>query len=269
MRPPLRSARAGGRVLPVRSQPSATQEPPQFAPSMRLIKFIALTALVAVSVAGGIAGALRLTRPKPGSAAALHTPVFASIDSTPAYPLHAAQSISALSASGLQTNILELPKASSDFEGYWGGYMHSSIRRFSPDLIGASPDRVSVVFGRRRDAIFMASELYTSPSQKIVRRPKARMVGARTAIIEYQSADNDLQYICNHRFQLKDAATITYRSTVEVYDSSSHALIGVVIGHATLKRLRTPREQLEFARPSRLEVPRAEISAVAASPRSD
>jgi hypothetical protein len=231
---------------------------------MAMIKFIALTALTTASVAAGIAGALRLTRPKLGSASALHTPAVASIDSTLAYPSqHAGQSTSSFSATSLQANILELPKASTDFVGYWGGYVHSSIQRFSPDLIGTSPARVSAIFGRRRDTIFMASELYTSPSQKIVRRPKVRVVDARTAIIEYQSADNDLQYICNHRFQLKDISTISYRSTVDVYDRGSHVLMGVVIGRATLKRLLTPREQLEFARPSRLEIPRAAISASA------
>jgi hypothetical protein len=163
----------------------------------------------------------------------------------------------------LQANVLELPKASSDFVGYWGGYIHSSIQRFSPDLIGTSPDRVSVIFGRRRDTVFMASELYSSQTQKIVDRPKVTIASPRLAIVKYESADNDLYYDCSHRFQLNGTAMISYVSRIDVYSLNSHRLMGIVAQRSTLKRLRTSRDQLEFARPSRLQVPRADISASA------
>jgi len=107
----------------------------------------------------------------------------------------------------------------------------------------------------------MASQLYSSPKQKIVHGPKARIASARLAIVEYESTDNDLYYICSHHFQLNSTFSISYRSTVVIYDRNSHRLMGVVTEHATLKRLLTPREQLEFARPARNQIPRAEISA--------
>jgi len=229
---------------------------------MRIIRFISLIALVSVSLAVGIEAALRLTRPRPGSAVALHSPAIASIGSMLAYPSqHREQSTSFLLGNNPRANILQLPKASTDFVGYWGGYIDSSVQRLSPNLIGTSPDRVSVVFGRQGDTVFMASELYSSPKQKIVQGPKARVVDARLAIVEYESEDSDLYYICRHHFRLNGAFSISYRTTIDVYDRNSHGLMGIVTERATLKRLRTPREQLEFAKPGRNQIPRAEISA--------
>lgn len=230
---------------------------------MRIVKSITVTGLAIFSVAAGIAAGLRLTRLVYHSEAALHPPAIASIDSQLRYPSqHAGDSISSFGGNGVQANMLELPKASTDFVGYWGGYIHSSIQRLSPDLIGTSPDRVSVIFGRQGGTVFMTSELYTSPSQKIVPQPKARMVAARIAIIEYESADKALYYICRDRFWLKDASSISYQGTIDVYDLNSHRLMGVVTESAALKRLLTAREQLQFARPTRNEIPRVEISAL-------
>ena len=230
----------------------------------RLVRFSAVAALMISALAAGTAAALHLARFPATVAPAI--PAIASITSTLESPTQdAGQSSGLFAGNTAQANILELPKASTDFVGYWGGYVHSSIRRLSPDLIGTSPDRVSVVFGRRGDTVFMASELYSSPNQKIVRRPNARIAGPRVAIVEYESADNDLYYICDHRFRLKDASSINYRSTVEVYDLNSHRLVGIVTQRATLKRLLTPRAQLPFARPARNQIPRAAISATSGS----
>jgi hypothetical protein len=120
---------------------------------------------------------------------------------------------------------------------------------------------VSVVFGRQGDTVFMTTELYSSPNQKIVHHPKARITSPRLAVVQYESADNDLYYICSHRFSLNDASSINYRSTVDVYGLNSHKLMGVVTERSTLKRLLTPSEQLEFAQPGRNQIPRAYISA--------
>ena len=57
-------------------------------------------------------------------------------------------------------NILELPKASFDFVGSWGGYTHDT----APSDID-SPDHVSVVFGKHGNIVFFATELY-SPSDQ-------------------------------------------------------------------------------------------------------
>ncbi len=239
-----------------------TDEPPQPTPTMQIVRFTSLTALVTLSLLAGISAALRLARPELHSADAPHIPAIASIDSTLAHlPQQAGQSTSLFPGNSAQSNFLELPTASTDFVGYWGGYPHSSIDRVNPDLVGTSPDRVSVVFGRQGDAVFMASELYSSANQTIVRRPRARMVGARLAIVEYEAADHDLYYICTHRFRLDDASRMSYQSTVDVYELNSRRLMGVVTQRAKLKRLLTPREQLQFARPARNQIPRAEISA--------
>jgi hypothetical protein len=229
---------------------------------MPIFRFIALIALVSVSLVAGIAAAFRLTRPRLHSAVGFHTSDLALVDSTLVYPSqHAGQSSSLFRGDSSPAKILELPKADTDFVGYWGGYVHSSIQRLSPDLIGASPDRVSVVFGRQGDTVFMAGELFSAPNQRIMHPPKARLVDARVAIVEYEATDNELYYIYSHRFRLNDASAISYRSTVDLYDLNSHSLVGVVTQRATLKRLLTPRDQVQFARPARNQAPRAEISA--------
>src|SRR5690242_16690987 len=54
------------------------------------------------------------------------------------------------------SNVLELPRASLDFVGYWGGW----VRGYASST-GESPSHVGVVFGRRDDRVFFASELYS------------------------------------------------------------------------------------------------------------
>ena len=228
---------------------------------MRILKSIAVTGLVISSLVAGMAAGLRFTRLESNSEAELHTPAIAPIDSQLKYPSQEGNFISSFRGNSVQANMLELPKASTDFVGYWGGYIHSSIQRLSPDLVGTSPERVSVIFGRQGNTMFMTSELYTSPNQKIVRQPKARMVAARTVIIDYESADKTLYYICRDRFQLKDSSSMSYQGTIDVYGLNSHRRMGVVTQSAVLKRLLTPREQLQFARPGRNRVPRVDVSA--------
>lgn len=87
------------------------------------------------------------------------------------------------------------------------------------------------------------------------------MVGAQLAIIEYELTDNALYYSCRDMFQLKSASTISYRGTIDVLDANSRTLLGVVTQLAVLKRLRTAREQLQFARPGRQQMPRASVVA--------
>jgi hypothetical protein len=232
---------------------------------MRMLRIFSRIAFVSASLVAGIAAALLLVRLKPGSATAHHSAIASIYTTLPDQSRHTGGSISEFPANGSPADILQLPKANTDFVGYWGGYIHSSIQRLSPDLIGASPDRISVVFGRRDGTVFMASELYSSPKQTIVHRPKARVVGPRLAIVEYESEDNDLYYVYSDRFRLNDASRISYQSTVDVYSRNRRSLMGVVTEHATLKRLRTPREQLEFTRPGPNQIPRVKISASANS----
>jgi hypothetical protein len=228
---------------------------------MRMRDIFFRIAFVSISLAAGIAAAVWWVQLRPGSGATGHSAItsinVARADQAP----HTRQPIDEFSSYGSQADILELPKANADFVGEWGGFIHSSIQRLNPDLIGASPDRVSIVFGRRGGTVFMVSELYSSPTQRIVRRPKASITGARLVIVEYESADRNLYYVYSDRFHLRDGSHISYRSTVEVYGRDRRQLMGVVTEHATLKRLRTRREQHEFARPGPNQIPRAEISA--------
>ena len=230
---------------------------------MRMRNIFFRIAFVSISLAAGIAAAVWWMQRRPGSAAAGHSAIAfidsARLDQAP----HTEQSVSEFSTYGSQADVLELPQANADFIGEWGGFIRSSIQRLNPDLIGASPDRISIVFGRRGGTVFMASELYSSPTQRIVRHPKASVIGARLVIVEYESADRNLYYVYSDRFHLSDGSHLSYQSTVEVYSHDRRRLMGVVTAHATLKRLRTRREQLEFARPGPNQIPRAEISASA------
>jgi hypothetical protein len=229
---------------------------------MRILKFITFAALASLAMAGGIAAALRLTRPHLQAGAPLYTPVVVSIAAVPAHRSQESGNSSDLSRGSIaQANVLQLPKASSDFVGFWGGYLHSSIQRLSPELTGNSPDRVSVIFGRRGGTIFMFSKLYSSPQQRIVHHPTARMLSPRVASVEYESADKGFDYICKHTFRLKDTSSISYQATINIYDLNSHKLMGIVTETAALKRLLTAREQLRFARPGKNQIPRAQVSA--------
>jgi hypothetical protein len=229
---------------------------------MRIVRFITVTALVIISLLAGIGAALRLVRLHPAPSVGLPTLAVTSADSRLTYSSQqTGDSTTSFRAVGQQGNVLELPKASLDFVGYWGGSVHSSIQRLSPDLVGTSPQRVSVIFGRQGDTVFMTSELYASPKQKIVRRPKVRIVSSRLTIIEYESADKELYYVCRDSFRLNDASSISYEGSINIYDLNSHRMMGVVAQTALLKRLLSTREQLEFARPGRGEIPRARVAA--------
>src|SRR5207248_325180 len=137
----------------------------------------------------------------------------------------------------------ELPKASTDFVGDWGGYIRSSLRRVSPYLVGTNPDRVSIIFGRKGNTVFMESELYSSANQKLLHRPVVHIIDPRLAVIAYESADNQLDYMCVHRFMLMDRGRMSYHTRISVYDLHTHQLMGIVTQDAMLRRLRTLREQ--------------------------
>ena len=160
-----------------------------------------------------------------------------------------------------QRNVLELPEASLDFVGEWGGYTHSMIHSVLPGrLSGRNPDRVSIVFGRTGGTVFIGSELYTSPKQRLLREPAARIANPGEATVEYESQDAELRYAYTHSFRLLTSEQIAYREHVNVYERRTGDLVGFVEQRATLRRLLTAREQMLFARPSLDQVPRREVS---------
>jgi hypothetical protein len=108
---------------------------------MRLARFIIPFSLVILSLVAGVAAGLRLTRPHYQTQSSPNTGAVESAKLK--YQSQTARGSDRLLLLALrQANILELPKASSDFVGYWGGYIRSSIQRLSPDLVGASPNTV-------------------------------------------------------------------------------------------------------------------------------
>ena len=166
---------------------------------------------------------------------------------------------------GSPLNVLELPKASLDFVGIWGGYIRSEIRSLQPGLLtGENPDRASIVFGNENGTVFVAGRLYSSPRQKIAGKPRARIVNPREAIVQYQSDDAELHYSYTYRFNVLDVGRIAYRSSIEVSSRESGKAVGTVIQHGILRRLLTVDEQRRFERPSFHQVAKSEISAQAA-----
>src|SRR5207244_5055540 len=95
-----------------------------------MARFITLLGFVLLSVVAGIAAALRFTRPQLHHQFALYNRAIASTNSRPIYlSQEVANPASASSATLSQANTLELPRASTDFVGYWGGYIRSSSHR--------------------------------------------------------------------------------------------------------------------------------------------
>jgi hypothetical protein len=165
-----------------------------------------------------------------------------------------------VSAPGSQSNVLELPRASSDFVGYWGGYTHSAIDSIIPGaLTGENPDRASIVFGRAGDTVFIASELYSSPTQRLIGRPRARISNPREVVIQYRSEDNELEYKYECHFRLLESSKMSFRNSAFVYDRWRRKLVGTVKQEGMLSRLLTLDERRPFARPSLHEVPKSEI----------
>jgi hypothetical protein len=159
-----------------------------------------------------------------------------------------------------QSNVLELPRASLDFVGYWGGYTHSTIFSVVPDeMTGESPDRASIVFGCTGDTVLIATELYTGARQRLIGRPSARISNPREAVIQYRSEDSELEYENESHFRLLESGRMSFRNRVIVYSRRSREPVGTVKQQGMLSRLLTLDEQRAFARPSRHEVPKSEI----------
>jgi hypothetical protein len=156
---------------------------------------------------------------------------------------------------GSEPNVLELPKASFDFVGNWGGHSHNT----GPSDVEA-PDHVSVVFGRHGGTVFFASELYTPSDQRILDKATATIVDRREIFVTYKGEDENLDYIYFHRFKLLNSGKMAYRETVECYDRRTHGFVGIAGQDATLHRLTTALEQRAFAQPSPRDIFEGELS---------
>jgi hypothetical protein len=154
-----------------------------------------------------------------------------------------------------ESNILELPKASLDFVGSWGGYTHD----IEPSEV-ESPDHVSVVFGRHGNTVFFATKLYSPSGQKIVSKPKAWITSAKEILVKYKAEDEQLDYAYSHRFILLASGKIAYEETVELYDRRTGGVVGTDGQHALLDRLTTEPEKRVFAQPTSRDVLNGELS---------
>jgi hypothetical protein len=154
-----------------------------------------------------------------------------------------------------ESNILELPKASLDFVGNWGGYTHD----IAPSEV-ESPDHLGVVFGRHGNTVFFATKLYSPSGQRIVSKPRAWIASPKEILVMYKAEDEQLEYAYLHRFTLLDSGKIAYEETVELYDRRTHSVVGTDGQHALLDRLTTAHEKRVFAQPSPSDVFKGELS---------
>lgn len=154
------------------------------------------------------------------------------------------------------SNVLELPRASLDFVGYWGGFIRNSalLRRHNRD-------HVAVAFGRQDDKVFFASELYSPAGQHIVNKPRARMIGPTEAAIEYASEGDEIEYRYSHRFKLLNSGRMTYKETVYLFERHGHHFLGMVKRRSLLKRLTSTAQWRFFSRPAADDVRQGDISA--------
>lgn len=154
-----------------------------------------------------------------------------------------------------ESNILELPKATLDFVGSWGGYTHD----IEPSEV-EGPDHVSVVFGRRGNTVFFATKLYSPSGQRIVSKPRAWITGPKEILVTYRAEDEQLDYGYLHRFTLLDSGKIAYKETVDLYDRRTHRVVGTDGQHALLDRLATEPEKRVFAQPTSRDVFNGELT---------
>ncbi len=224
---------------------------------MRAILSIGFVGLALLSIAIGIEAALHITGSPGLRPATVHSGV------TPAklQPLQLKQQVSYPPLPSVRRGqVLVLPNLSPEFAGYWGGLVRASIQRLTPDLSGTSPARVSAFFLRNGDTTLMTSAIYTSASERIIQGPVAKVLSPRLVIVQYQSKDNELRYVCSHRFWLVNSSSVRYQAIIRVYAIPRPELLGIITNTANMKRLITAREQLQFATPSASLIPRAVVS---------
>jgi hypothetical protein len=154
-----------------------------------------------------------------------------------------------------ESNVLELPKASFDFVGSWGGHTHDT----APSEVD-SPDHVSVVFGRRGNIVFFATELYSPSDQRIVSKPRAWITSPKDVRVTYKAEDEQLDYAYVHRFTLLDSGKMSYKETVDLYDRRTHRAVGTAGQRALLRRLTTTSEKRLFGQPSSRDVFKSKLS---------
>lgn len=154
-----------------------------------------------------------------------------------------------------ESNVLELPKASFDFVGSWGGYTYDT----APFEV-ESPDHVSIVFGRHRNMVFFATKLYSPAGQRIVSKPRAWIINPKQVLITYEAEDDQADYTYLHRFTLLDSGKMAYKETVDFYDRRTHSAVGTDGQHALLGRLTTNYEKRVFAQPSSRDVFKGELA---------
>lgn len=160
-----------------------------------------------------------------------------------------------------QSNVLEIPKASVDFVGDWGGYETGTLQ----DALSGFAERVhagqeGVTFGRTNDTVFLSLEIWGSPDVEIVRKPKAWITDPEEAIVEFESQDYQEYFVDIYTYQLRDASHIRFKHESKFYDRLTRQLLGIQRTHAIMKRL-TPDEAEAFRKSSPGSVLKDHLSA--------
>jgi hypothetical protein len=94
----------------------------------------------------------------------------------------------------------------------------------------------------------------------MIRKPLVKMVGAREALIEYESEDDEVNYKYSHRFRLLNSGRIAYDETVRLYERHGHHFLETAEQHSLLMRLTNIEEWHSFVRPAPDDVREGEIS---------
>lgn len=160
-----------------------------------------------------------------------------------------------------QPNVLEIPKASLDFIGDWGGYETGTFQyAFNGFAVRVPANKTSATFGRTNGTVFLSLQFWGAPDLENVRKPKAWIIDPKKAVVEWEFQDYQHYIVDVTTYQLRSALRISYRDESKIYDRSSRQLLGVRHTHATLKRL-TPDEAKSFEEPPPGWVPKGDLSA--------
>jgi hypothetical protein len=159
-----------------------------------------------------------------------------------------------------QSNILEIPKASVDFVGDWGGYETGTVQDALSGFARRIPAaRTAVTFGRTNDTVFLSLEVWAPPDVEIVSKPRAWITDPEEAIVEFESQDYQEYFVDIATYQLHNPGHINYKDDTRIYDRVTRQLLKIQHTHATLKRL-TPDAMASWKPPTGW-VPKDDLSA--------
>jgi|SRR5579875_1103815 len=158
-------------------------------------------------------------------------------------------------------NVLEIPKASTDFVGEWGG--HVALEHATASFPGRRDAIVSLAFGVRNGEVFMQTTAFAGPNSRIV-STTARVVNPRRIEIKLEGLEYafhpPLRHVEELHLALTRKNTIDCLKFVDFYASGARTPLISMDYHGTLHPL-TPaqREALRREVTAQGEVPQDTI----------